>query len=136
MLRRPPRSTRIDTLFPYTTLFRSRSALDTMSDETRFRAAGSRTLANTLMKACMIELFRHRLERADPDHDSPAIFLKPGLSSAVTAILRPPAAPHSVATLAKAAAITHSAFTRALQEVLGTTPIKVGGRSGRAQAPA
>src|SRR3546814_12819108 len=26
MLRRPPRSTRIDTLFPYTTLFRSRFA--------------------------------------------------------------------------------------------------------------
>src|SRR3546814_6710606 len=28
MIRRPPRSTRTDTLFPYTTLFRSRSASD------------------------------------------------------------------------------------------------------------
>src|SRR3546814_16711910 len=28
MIRRPPRSTRTDTLFPYTTLFRSRFALD------------------------------------------------------------------------------------------------------------
>src|SRR3546814_21082210 len=28
MLRRPPRSTRTDTLFPYTTLFRSRVAVD------------------------------------------------------------------------------------------------------------
>src|SRR3546814_21012915 len=28
MIRRPPRSTRTDTLFPYTTLFRSVSALD------------------------------------------------------------------------------------------------------------
>src|SRR3546814_19141589 len=28
MIRRPPRSTRTDTLFPYTTLFRSRAALD------------------------------------------------------------------------------------------------------------
>src|SRR3546814_10836621 len=27
MIRRPPRSTRIDTLFPYTTLFRSRSGV-------------------------------------------------------------------------------------------------------------
>src|SRR3546814_11776236 len=27
MIRRPPRSTRTDTLFPYTTLFRSRAAL-------------------------------------------------------------------------------------------------------------
>src|SRR3546814_4782942 len=29
MIRRPPRSTRTDTLFPYTTLFRSRGADDT-----------------------------------------------------------------------------------------------------------
>src|SRR3546814_10125922 len=29
MIRRPPRSTRTDTLFPYTTLFRSRSRADT-----------------------------------------------------------------------------------------------------------
>src|SRR3546814_6979208 len=29
MRRRPPRSTRTDTLFPYTTLFRSRTAYDT-----------------------------------------------------------------------------------------------------------
>src|SRR3546814_1560983 len=29
MIRRPPRSTRTDTLFPYTTLFRARSALAT-----------------------------------------------------------------------------------------------------------
>src|SRR3546814_5497179 len=28
MIRRPPRSTRTDTLFPYTTLFRSLSAID------------------------------------------------------------------------------------------------------------
>src|SRR3546814_16449059 len=28
MIRRPPRSTRTDTLFPYTTLFRSRRALE------------------------------------------------------------------------------------------------------------
>src|SRR3546814_8365970 len=32
MLRRPPRSTRTDTLFPYTTLFRSLSAEDAASE--------------------------------------------------------------------------------------------------------
>src|SRR3546814_11663643 len=39
MIRRPPRSTRTDTLFPYTTLFRSRGA-SSYSDErlTRWRA--------------------------------------------------------------------------------------------------
>src|SRR3546814_2553116 len=30
MIRRPPRSTRTDTLFPYTTLFRSRTVLKTL----------------------------------------------------------------------------------------------------------
>src|SRR3546814_9560217 len=32
MLRRPPRSTRTDTLFPYTTLFRSIPTLDMLGD--------------------------------------------------------------------------------------------------------
>src|SRR3546814_12397679 len=32
MIRRPPRSTRTDTLFPYTTLFRSRPDQPTMGD--------------------------------------------------------------------------------------------------------
>src|SRR3546814_8543286 len=34
MIRRPPRSTRTDTLFPYTTLFRS-GALDSLTDQPR-----------------------------------------------------------------------------------------------------
>src|SRR3546814_4074713 len=33
MIRRPPRSTRTDTLFPYTTLFRSPSRLDPLASE-------------------------------------------------------------------------------------------------------
>src|SRR3546814_8392194 len=43
MIRRPPRSTRTDTLFPYTTLFRSRKAdarrpkSDCLSSDVRFR---------------------------------------------------------------------------------------------------
>src|SRR3546814_2328954 len=39
MIRRPPRSTRTDTLFPYTTLFRS---LDEIDDEIAHRAAALR----------------------------------------------------------------------------------------------
>src|SRR3546814_14168519 len=33
MIRRPPRSTRTDTLFPYTTLFRSPDLIDTLAAE-------------------------------------------------------------------------------------------------------
>src|SRR3546814_2681636 len=39
MIRRPPRSTRTDTLFPYTTLFRSIDDLPTKADERRRRHA-------------------------------------------------------------------------------------------------
>jgi len=111
-----------------------RSAFETMIDETRFRTAGSRTLANTLMKACMVELFRHGLDRAEPHRGSPAIFLKPGLSRAVTAILSQPAAPHSVASLAKTSGMSRSAFAKAFEETIGATPIEFVGRARLARA--
>src|SRR3546814_17270932 len=42
MIRRPPRSTRTDTLFPYTTLFRSRFVLDVLTAAGRKEEPGSR----------------------------------------------------------------------------------------------
>src|SRR3546814_19089508 len=41
MIRRPPRSTRTDTLFPYTTLFRSLTARDTRTGEVVWGPVGS-----------------------------------------------------------------------------------------------
>jgi AraC-like DNA-binding protein len=111
-----------------------RSAFETMIDETRFRSAGSQTLANTLMKACMVELFRHGLDRVEPDGGSPAIFLKPGLSRAVAAILSRPAEPHSVASLAKASGMSRSAFAKAFETTIGATPIEFVGRARLARA--
>src|SRR3546814_2028111 len=52
MQRRPPRSTRTDTLFPYTTLFRSitskmyREGIDRMTDSTPIRATINPTPVN------------------------------------------------------------------------------------------
>src|SRR3546814_16079198 len=51
MIRRPPRSTRTDTLFPYTTLFRSAGAVsgvDSASAEGSAGIASVRTLSETL----------------------------------------------------------------------------------------
>src|SRR3546814_4297217 len=42
MIRRPPRSTRTDTLFPYTTLFRSDRAAGLRADDERAEASGGR----------------------------------------------------------------------------------------------
>src|SRR3546814_4889497 len=44
MIRRPPRSTRTDTLFPYTTLFRSRPLLEALADVAGAQAVRSGTL--------------------------------------------------------------------------------------------
>lgn len=111
-----------------------RSAFETMIDETRFRTAGSRALANTLMKACMVELFRHGLDRPEPDAGSPAIFLKPGLARAVSAILGQPATPHSVASLARVAGMSRSAFAKAFEATMGSTPIEFLARARLARA--
>src|SRR3546814_5876255 len=62
MIRRPPRSTRTDTLFPYTTLFRSaRTALATFADRSR-REDGGRSPYRT---ASYRRGYRHRGGRGD-----------------------------------------------------------------------
>src|SRR3546814_2448735 len=45
MIRRPPRSTRTDTLFPYTTLFRSRSHTDARGSKSRWQRRFPRSTA-------------------------------------------------------------------------------------------
>src|SRR3546814_7096557 len=51
MIRRPPRSTRTDTLFPYTTLFRSvdRRVSPTLSSRARISTGGSRSVRRKTM---------------------------------------------------------------------------------------
>src|SRR3546814_3459132 len=51
MIRRPPRSTRTDTLFPYTTLFRSLSHRVASRGEVRWRIAGQRSWSEDLATA-------------------------------------------------------------------------------------
>src|SRR3546814_2669632 len=68
MIRRPPRSTRTDTLFPYTTLFRSKALLCRGSASSTVRWDGSRS-----RDICPAGLQRegragHRARRAAPVH--------------------------------------------------------------------
>src|SRR3546814_20128248 len=62
MIRRPPRSTRTDTLFPYTTLFRSRiaDAREIERDQRRFQLIGAREVEDEA------RVFRHRGDRLHP----------------------------------------------------------------------
>src|SRR3546814_13419888 len=64
MIRRPPRSTRTDTLFPYTTLFRSFLVSGQLCGDVR-RAAGDRGL-DALLVLAMAELHQRLLVQAQP----------------------------------------------------------------------
>src|SRR3546814_5572590 len=58
MIRRPPRSTRTDTLFPYTTLFRSRPA-------GAFRRKRSRQVGNQSHRRCKPRISRYMRSMAE-----------------------------------------------------------------------
>src|SRR3546814_4612010 len=55
IIRRPPRSTRTDTLFPYTTLFRSRGGGPSGADDAQAAARGS-GLADARLCGCLFDL--------------------------------------------------------------------------------
>src|SRR3546814_12326030 len=67
MIRRPPRSTRTDTLFPYTTLFRSPS----LDQEARHAPAAERLQRSGKIDASVAR-------GIDPDHRDPRPFHPPG----------------------------------------------------------
>src|SRR3546814_2474645 len=74
MVRRPPRSTRTDTLFPYTPLFRSGDLLLRLVAEERATGAGEvhlrpAVLPRAGLRDLAAELLRHHLERSE-EHTS------------------------------------------------------------------
>src|SRR3546814_13510579 len=54
MIRRPPRSTRTDTLFPYTTLFRSRGSVDGACGGTRLGPPTGKSGGTVLQAAALV----------------------------------------------------------------------------------
>src|SRR3546814_1336263 len=73
MIRRPPRSTRTDTLFPYTTLFRSKDAIAERIGAFRFGAGFGRTLSKLVRNgigvhhAGMLPKYRRLVEQLAQD---------------------------------------------------------------------
>src|SRR3546814_6499071 len=55
MIRRPPRSTRTDTLFPYTTLFRSRGRTSASMGDTPIVRIASISSVNFMVPSCRSE---------------------------------------------------------------------------------
>src|SRR3546814_5957295 len=63
MIRRPPRSTRTDTLFPYTTLFRSRELVEQRLDDRRLAGAARAGQQHVVGRLSRHELLRVLHER-------------------------------------------------------------------------
>src|SRR3546814_13581381 len=63
MIRRPPRSTRTDTLFPYTTLFRSRELVEQRLDDRRLAGAaraGQQHVVGRLSRHALLRVLHER----------------------------------------------------------------------------
>src|SRR3546814_13769450 len=70
MIRRPPRSTRTDTLFPYTTLFRSLAAHHAGTDLPRPEQAVRRAQQRPLQRHDHRQIGAGGLERRSEEHTS------------------------------------------------------------------
>src|SRR3546814_6161407 len=70
MIRRPPGSTRTDTLFPYTTLFRSLDVQPHQRDHQAERAVPLHVLGCAALDAGLDEIeVQHQVQRRDRDHE-------------------------------------------------------------------
>jgi AraC-like DNA-binding protein len=93
-------------------------------EEVKSPREGSRALMSALMKGCLVVLLRRHLERSRLLGTAPAVFQDTRLSRAITAVLNLPAAPHCLASLAKEAGMSRSAFARDFKEALDITPME------------
>src|SRR3546814_4192227 len=87
MIRRPPRSTRTDTLFPYTTLFRSSNSMTEKVAHRPPRRVDLRLAAHRLGKAAGIEPGAVRPGQMSRDIGDGSDHRRPGLGRAV--VVRP-----------------------------------------------
>jgi AraC family transcriptional activator of mtrCDE len=100
------------------------AAFAAMLEEIRAPKEGSRAMMSALMKSCLVVLLRQHLERSRLAGTAPAVFQDRRLSRAITAVLNLPAADHSLASLAREAGMSRSAFAREFKAALDMTPME------------
>ena len=100
-----------------------RSGYQAMAEEIGGGALGMRALTGALMKACLVVLLRRHFARAGHDSGVLSTLRDPRLGKAITAVLDKPSLPHSVATLARCAGMSRSAFAREFSSTLTMSPM-------------
>src|SRR5881628_4250871 len=79
MIRRPPRSTRQSTLFPYTTLFRSRLRSDPVDRHEEFSLSAQPRGGIRRLEELLSHIDRAWQGCCDPEREGPRIHLPPGV---------------------------------------------------------
>src|SRR3546814_18929888 len=78
MIRRPPRSTRTDTLFPYTTLFRSAERIELLARRTSSQIQTGMTLGKPLAQYFGLSSLLDELRSQVPDFAAAGVVLSNG----------------------------------------------------------
>jgi AraC family transcriptional activator of mtrCDE len=100
------------------------AAFSAMLGEAADPSEGSMALTSALMKACLVFLVRRHLKTSREAAIPPALPSDTRLSRAIAAVLDRPAEAHSVATLAKEAGMSRSAFSRQFKATTDETPME------------
>ena len=102
---------------------------DALVDEQRSREPGSRHMAQLIMRQCVLHALRKLASQEAGLETCPLPWLRAcrdaGLSRALEAILRTPASPHSLRSLAAAAGMSRTAFTSRFALAFGRAPMDV-----------
>jgi hypothetical protein len=100
------------------------AAFTALLEEVAAPKEGTWALTSALMKACRGVRLRRHLETSRIAGTAPALFHDARLSRAIATILDRPATAHSVATLAREAGMSRSAFAREFKDALNLTPME------------
>ena len=100
------------------------AAFDAMLGEAAMPSEGSMALTSALMKACLVFLVRKHLESSRAAALPPALPSDTRLGRAIATVLDRPAAPHSVASLAREAGMSRSAFSRQFKAAVHESPME------------
>src|SRR3569623_2156735 len=100
-----------------------RQSFAAMLEEISGDGLGARALTGALMKACLIVLLRRHFAHAGEGASVLSTVRDPRRGKAVTTVLDRPAAAHSVASLARAAGMSRSAFAREFSTTHAMSPL-------------
>ncbi len=100
-------------------------SVDQLLKELSAPKTGSRAMIRAILLQCMIHLLRKRLEARDPALNWMAALIDESLWTALQRMLEAPGHPHTVESLAEAAAMSRSTFAGRFSKAYGNGPMEL-----------